>query len=69
MRLGAVDYFTKPFSMDELRLKVRQHLEALYRISHMNTGITIFHHRDHWPIEGINFRGWSLQTWNDPAHL
>ena len=28
MRLGAVDYFTKPFSMDELRLKIRQHLEA-----------------------------------------
>ena len=28
MRLGAVDYFTKPFSMDELRLKVRQHMEA-----------------------------------------
>jgi len=28
MRLGAVDYFTKPFSMDELRLKVRRHLEA-----------------------------------------
>jgi two-component system response regulator PilR (NtrC family) len=28
MRLGAVDYFTKPFSMDELRLKVRQHLES-----------------------------------------
>jgi two-component system, NtrC family, response regulator PilR len=29
MRLGAVDYFTKPFSMDELRLKVRQHFEAM----------------------------------------
>jgi two-component system response regulator PilR (NtrC family) len=28
MRLGAVDYFTKPFSMDELRLKIRQHIEA-----------------------------------------
>jgi two-component system response regulator PilR (NtrC family) len=28
MRLGASDYFTKPFNMDELRLKVRQHLEA-----------------------------------------
>jgi two-component system response regulator PilR (NtrC family) len=28
MRLGAVDYFTKPFSMDELRLKVRRHLES-----------------------------------------
>src|SRR4026209_645839 len=28
MRLGALDYFTKPFSMDELRLKIRQHVEA-----------------------------------------
>jgi two-component system response regulator PilR (NtrC family) len=28
MRLGAVDYLTKPFSMDELRLKIRRHLEA-----------------------------------------
>jgi two-component system response regulator PilR (NtrC family) len=26
LRLGANDYFTKPFSMDELRLKVRQHV-------------------------------------------
>jgi two-component system response regulator PilR (NtrC family) len=28
LRLGANDYFTKPFNMDELRLKVRQHLET-----------------------------------------
>ena len=28
MRLGALDYFTKPFSMDELCLKIRQHLET-----------------------------------------
>ena len=28
MRLGALDYFVKPFSLDELRLKVQQHLEA-----------------------------------------
>jgi two-component system, NtrC family, response regulator PilR len=28
LRLGANDYFTKPFSMDELRLKVRQHLDS-----------------------------------------
>ena len=28
MRLGAADYFTKPFSMDELKLKVRGHFES-----------------------------------------
>jgi two-component system response regulator PilR (NtrC family) len=28
MRLGAVDYLTKPFSMEELRLKIQQHLES-----------------------------------------
>jgi two-component system, NtrC family, response regulator PilR len=27
MRLGAVDYLDKPFSVDELKLKLRQHLE------------------------------------------
>ena len=28
MRLGALDYFTKPFNMDELRMKIRQHVET-----------------------------------------
>jgi len=35
MRLGAVDYFVKPFNMDELRLKVRQHVETR-RLKHEN---------------------------------
>jgi probable phosphoglycerate mutase len=46
-----------------------QHLPALYRISHMNTGITLFHHRRDYLIEGVRFDGWALQTWNDQAHL
>ena len=46
-----------------------QHLPALYRISHINTGITLFHHRRDYLIEGIRFDGWALQTWNDQAHL
>jgi broad specificity phosphatase PhoE len=45
------------------------HLPALYRISHMNTGITVFHKRRDYLIEGIRFDGWALQTWNDQAHL
>jgi len=46
-----------------------QHLPALYRISHINTGITLFHHRRDYLIEGVRFDGWALQTWNDQAHL
>jgi broad specificity phosphatase PhoE len=46
-----------------------QHLPALYRISHINTGITVFTNRRDYLIEGIRFDGWALQTWNDQAHL
>jgi broad specificity phosphatase PhoE len=46
------------------------HLPALYRMSHINTGITIFEkRRPDYEIEGIDFSGWSLLTWNDQAHL
>jgi probable phosphoglycerate mutase len=45
------------------------HLPALYRMSHINTGITIFEKRRDYMIEGIRFDGWALSTWNDRAHL
>jgi broad specificity phosphatase PhoE len=45
------------------------HLPALYRMSHINTGITIFEHRREYAIEGVDFSGWALLTWNDQAHL
>jgi broad specificity phosphatase PhoE len=46
-----------------------RHLPALYRMSHINTGITLFERRGEHLIEGIDFDGWSLLTWNDRAHL
>ena len=45
------------------------HLPALYRMSHINTGITLFERRHDYRIEGIDFSGWALLTWNDQAHL
>ena len=45
------------------------HLPALYRMSHINTGITLFERRGDYRIEGIDFSGWALLTWNDQAHL
>jgi probable phosphoglycerate mutase len=46
-----------------------EHLPALYRISHANTGITIFERREDYVIDGVDFNGWALKTWNDQAHL
>ncbi len=45
------------------------HLLPLYRISHANTGITIFERRTDYLIDGIAFDGWALLTWNDQGHL
>jgi probable phosphoglycerate mutase len=46
-----------------------EHLSALYRISHANTGITIFERRSGYQIDGVAFDGWALTTWNDQGHL
>ena len=40
------------------------HLPALYRMSHINTGITVFEQRRGYVIEGVPFDGWALSTWN-----
>ena len=45
------------------------HLPALFRISHANTGITIFELREDYVIDGVDFNGWALKTWNDQGHL
>jgi probable phosphoglycerate mutase len=45
------------------------HLPALFRISHANTVITIFERREDYVIDGVDFNGWALKTWNDQAHL
>jgi probable phosphoglycerate mutase len=46
-----------------------EHLHGLYRISHANTGISIFERREGWDIDGLEFTGWTLVTWNDQGHL
>ena len=56
-----------PSSCDEF---APHHLPgALFRISHANTGITIFECRENHVIDGVDFNGWALKTWNDQGHL
>ena len=45
------------------------HVPGLYQAGHANTGITIFEHREHRYMDGIDFPGWVLTTWNDQGHL
>ena len=42
---------------------------ALYQAGHANTGITIFERRERRVMDGMDFPGWVLTTWNDQAHL
>jgi broad specificity phosphatase PhoE len=46
-----------------------EQMPTVYRVSHANTGISIFEHREGWDIDGVEFTGWTLVTWNDQAHL
>jgi broad specificity phosphatase PhoE len=42
---------------------------GLYMAGHANTGITLFERRVRRVMDGIDFPGWVLTTWNDQAHL
>jgi broad specificity phosphatase PhoE len=46
-----------------------KHIRPLYQAGHANTGITIFEHREHRVMDGVDLPGWMLTTWNDQGHL
>jgi broad specificity phosphatase PhoE len=46
-----------------------QLVPGLYMAGHANTGITVFERRDTRVMDGVDFPGWVLTTWNDQAHL
>ena len=45
-----------------------EHLIPLWYAAHANTGITVFQRRNR-RMDGMDFDGWHLTTWNDQAHL
>jgi probable phosphoglycerate mutase len=45
-----------------------EHLVPLWYAGHANTGISVFERRNR-RMDGIDFDGWHLTTWNDQAHL
>jgi broad specificity phosphatase PhoE len=45
-----------------------EHLIPLWYAGHANTGITVFERRNR-RMDGMDFDGWHLTTWNDQAHL
>jgi broad specificity phosphatase PhoE len=45
-----------------------QHLMGLWLAGHANTGISVFERRTRM-MDGMDFSGWGVMTWNDQAHL
>jgi 2,3-bisphosphoglycerate-dependent phosphoglycerate mutase len=45
-----------------------EHLIKLWYAGHANTGISVFERRNR-RMDGMDFDGWHLTTWNDQAHL
>jgi probable phosphoglycerate mutase len=45
-----------------------EHLMGLWLAGHANTGISVFEHKRRM-MDGMDFSGWGLTTWNDQAHL
>jgi hypothetical protein len=41
---------------------------GLWLAGHANTGISVFEHKRRM-MDGMDFSGWGLTTWNDQAHL
>jgi 2,3-bisphosphoglycerate-dependent phosphoglycerate mutase len=45
-----------------------EHLLGLWLAGHANTGISVFDRKAR-RMDGMDFSGWGLTTWNDQAHL
>jgi probable phosphoglycerate mutase len=45
-----------------------EHLLGLWLAGHANTGISVFESKAR-RMDGMDFSGWGLTTWNDQAHL
>jgi broad specificity phosphatase PhoE len=45
-----------------------EHLLGLWLAAHANTGISVFQRRAR-RMDGMDFSGWGLTTWNDQGHL
>lgn len=45
-----------------------EHLIPLWYAAHANTGISVFEQRNR-RMDGMDFDGWHLVTWNDQGHL